>query len=307
MPFEKAAKTANRLKLLVYGESGTGKTITALHFPAPAVFDAERGTEFYGEKFDFDVHYTADSIEIIKDLEKLIKDPNGYKSLVIDSFTSVYEAILDRHLRYMRKKTGDKNYDLKPLDYKAIKNQVRMLVQMLLALDMNIIVTAQSKTLYEPGEFMKPVGTTPDGPKNLPYLFDTVLELTIDKKTGKRMARTEKDRSNNLPDEFEFTYQKLVEYWGVEGFEREAVSFTAQKKLDELAGRHHEVKIGTKQLMTAGIEASQLKELQSITKELGEETLSEKLQADYMVTSVLDLKSDEAAAFIEDLTQLATA
>ena len=306
MPFKKAAKTASRLKLYVYGESGTGKTVTALSFPSPAVIDTERGTNFYGNEFNFDVEQTTDPVKILKLIEELIGDPQGYKSLIIDPFTNVYEAILDRQIMYMRKKTGDKNYDLKPLDYKSVKTQVRAMVQMLLALDMNIIVTAQSKLLYDSTDsnFMKVVGTQPDGPKNLPYMFDTVIELTIDEE-GKRIAHVEKDRSNKLPREFEFTYSKLVEYWGVEGFEREAVSFEAQKKLDEMAGRHVEVVIGAKKVMTSGISADQIQKLQKISKQIGDEVFSQKLQDDFMVTSVLDLKNDEAAAFIDDLSALA--
>ena len=301
MPFKKAEKTASRLKLYVYGESGTGKTVTALSFPSPAVIDAERGTIFYGDKFDFDVKYTSNPTEVMTLIRELIIDPSGYKSLVIDPFTTIYEAILDQQTMFMRKKTGNKTYELKPLDYKAIKSQVRTIVQMLLALDMNIIVTARSKTLYESsdGNFMKVVGTQPDGPKNLPYLFDTVIEL---EKTaeGKRLAHVEKDRSNKLPEVFEFSYEALVEYWGLEGFEREPVQFVAQKKLDEMTGRHVEISLDGKPLMTAGITAPQIKTLQKLAKELGEEVFSGMLQTDYMISSVLDLKEDEADTLIKD-------
>ena len=67
----------------------------------------------------------------------------------------------------------------------------------------------------------------------------------------------------------------------------------------------YKVKIGNKQVMTSGISADQIKELQTISKAIGEETFSQKLQTDFMVTSVLDLKKDEASAFIEDLSALA--
>ena len=34
---KKASEEPVRLKMYVYGESGTGKTVTALHFPNPVV------------------------------------------------------------------------------------------------------------------------------------------------------------------------------------------------------------------------------------------------------------------------------
>jgi len=59
---------------------------------------------------------------------------------------------------------------------------------------MNVIVTARSATLYSQEEFMKILGTKPDGPKDLPYMFDVVLELTKTMRDGKEVfiARTEK-------------------------------------------------------------------------------------------------------------------
>ena len=65
---------------------------------------------------------------------------------------------------------------------------------------------------------MQVIGTQPDGPKNLPYMFDTVLELTKDGE--KRMAIAHKDRTNSLPHEFEFTYQAFTDALGIEGLER---------------------------------------------------------------------------------------
>ena len=50
----------------------------------------------------------------------------------------------------------------------------------MLALDMNIIVTSQSKVLYSSEEFMKVLGTTADGPKNFAHMFDVVIELKKD-------------------------------------------------------------------------------------------------------------------------------
>ena len=48
-PFQPAASSDRRLKLLLWGDSGVGKTTLALQFPHPAVIDLEGGTEHYGD------------------------------------------------------------------------------------------------------------------------------------------------------------------------------------------------------------------------------------------------------------------
>ncbi|MBT7929339.1 AAA family ATPase, partial [Candidatus Peregrinibacteria bacterium] len=207
--FKKASKKARRLKMYIYGESGSGKTVTSLHFPSPAMIDAEKGTDFYGELFDFERIQTNDPDEINAALDELLKDPGDVKTLILDPFTAVYEAMQDAQLRRMRVKNNNKNYTLQPVDFKLLKSNVKGLIQKLLALDLNIICTARARVEYsqEPGEFMKPVGLKPDGPKDLPYMFDVVLELK-ETPDGKRLASTIKDRTNTLPNSFEFSYEQ---------------------------------------------------------------------------------------------------
>ena len=143
--FKKAQPSAQRLKMLIYGEAGTGKTVTSLHFPNPAVVDTEKGTEYYGAMFDFHKIESFNPDKVSEALDELLEDPQGFKTLVIDPFTVLYDGIIDKHVSRMRKKTGNPDYTLQPLDYKHIKSDVKMLVSKLLALDLNIIVTARSK------------------------------------------------------------------------------------------------------------------------------------------------------------------
>ena len=51
--FTQAEKESKRLKMYIFGESGTGKTVTSLKFPSPVMIDAEKGSDFYGSEFDF--------------------------------------------------------------------------------------------------------------------------------------------------------------------------------------------------------------------------------------------------------------
>jgi len=300
--FEKATPKARRLKMYIYGESGTGKTITSLHFPNLAVVDAEKGTDYYGKLFDFDRIQTSDPTEVEKAIDELLKDPKDYKTFVIDPFTAVWETMQDKRLKRMRLKNNNPNYALQPLDWGFLKSSIKGLIKKLLALDMNIICTARAKTAYSQaeGDFMKAIGLVADGPKELPFLFDVVLELSV-AEDGKRYATVIKDRTNTMPDKFEFTYEEFVKFIGNEELEREPVVINQQQAMDSYTTRNHDVTFKGKNIKTAGVTEEQLEALAKIADSDKKDALAEKLRVDYMVTSLLDLKEDEAAVLLKDL------
>ena len=289
--------------MYIYGETGTGKTVTALHFPSPAVIDLERGTDFYSDPFDFVRIQTNDWDETVKAVDELITDPGDVKTLVIDPFTVAWEILQDKHLKRLRVKKNNPNYTLQPLDYKLIKGDLKSFVNKLLAVDLNIIITARSKPEYssDSGEFMKILGQKPDGPKEIPYLFDVVLELSK-QADNTRMAKVVKDRTNKLPETFEFTYHKLVEYFGLKDLERAPVVLRGLQELDKLANRNTTIKFDGKDLKTAGITADTLTAIKDAIADMDETKIKEKLNDDYSVQSLLDLREDEAQLFLKDIT-----
>ena len=305
--FKPAEKEAKRLKMYVFGDSGTGKTVTSLKFPKPVMIDAEKGSDYYGSMFDFERLQTSDPKIVNQALDELLKDPKDYKTLVIDPFSIVYDRILNLQESKMKMKTGNPGYSLQPLDYKHIKGAVKQLVYKLLALDLNVILTARSKPLYsnDGGEFMKIIGSTADGPKELPYMFDIVLELSIHK-DGTRVAHVHKDRTNKLPKgnldaaghaTFDFNNETFEECFGT-GLTRKASVDTQAENLNKTTERTVEVEYNKQKVKTAGIQAQHLKVLEEISKDIGEDTLKQKIQEDYSVSSILDLKNDEASFLI---------
>ena len=86
------------MKILIYGESGSGKTVFALSFPKSIVVDSEDGYSWYeGTERTRNVVGILDS-QSYDDLENLmdeLDDANDeeFSSLVIDSETKVYENI----------------------------------------------------------------------------------------------------------------------------------------------------------------------------------------------------------------------
>ena len=146
------------------------KTVTSLNFPDPVVIDYDGGTDWYTKVFKFKRLRTTDVDQSIQAIDELIKDPAGAKTVVIDSMTKFWELMQEKHLKRLRVKKGNPAYTFQPIDYKAIKGDVKSFINKLLALDLNIVATAQSKNVYsqDSGEFMKVVDTEPDGPKEAP-------------------------------------------------------------------------------------------------------------------------------------------
>lgn len=266
--------------------------------------DTEKGTNFYGDNFDFFRIQTQDHEIVGQAVDELLKDPKDFKTLVIDPIRRIDDSIVLRQLKRMRVKKNNPTYSLAPLDYKTIKEERNILFRKILSLDMNIIFTAPTKNQYseDESEFMKIIGVQPDGPRDLPYLVDVLLRLEIDD-DGVRYAIVEKDRSNRLPERFEFSYPSFVKYLGVGGLEREAVKFDQQASFNEAAGRNKEVVFQGTTINTAGITAIQMEELQKIVETLDEETVNHKLLDEYAVTSALDLREDEATLFITSLQE----
>ncbi len=300
--FKKAKVEADRLKMYIYGKTGTGKTRTALHFPNPAVIDPERGTSLYGKEFDFFVLETSDPKTIMDSMDELLADPGDFKTFVIDPITLVYDQIQRNREDYLKAKTGNTMYELQPLDYKGIKTDLKIFTTKLLSLDMNIIVTARSKSLYAPGKFMQEIGQQPDGPKDLPYLFDVVLELFVDAQ-GNRMARVEKDRTNKLPAVFPFTYDSFVQYLGMDALTRKANAETQKTNLNKLNERTTKITLDGEVIYTAGVTAETLLALRAATQGADPEKLADHLKDSFEVESMLDLSERSAKTLLASIIE----
>ncbi|MGC8732825.1 MAG: ATP-binding protein [Halothiobacillaceae bacterium] len=227
-PFQKARSLDRRLKLFLWGDSGVGKTTLSLQFPKPVVIDLEGGTDLYGESFDFDVLRASTADEVMGAVEWLLTHPHSYRTLVIDPITVYWDALQKKWSDiFLRRNKGSKGYkfefyDLQPRDWMTVKAEFKDLIRKLIALDMNVIVTARQKVQYTDGAFMKAIGETFDGEKSLPYLFDTIVRLYRDDK-GRFLGECLKDRSNRLPPgEFECSFARFEELFGKKALARKA-------------------------------------------------------------------------------------
>ena len=212
---KKPTNKTKRLKLFMYGDAGVGKTTAGLQLPMPYIIDAERGTENYHKKVNKiggAVFNTTEILEVIDEVRKLSTEEHDFKTLVIDPITPLYFDLIDKCELEVGSEFGR--------HYGEANKYMKRLINLIMRLDMNVVVTAHAKVVY--GDDMKKLGITFDGWKKLDYIFDLVLELRKQTPT-KRYAKVVKTRIESFPDgeTFEWNYDSLTERFSQAELERD--------------------------------------------------------------------------------------
>lgn len=208
-----------RLKALFYGSAGVGKTTAAIQFPKPYLIDTEKGATNdqyvnHLKKSGGVIFQTTDFDDLVKEVKALLTEKHEFKTLIIDPLTTLYNDLLD--------KSAIKNGTDFGRHYNEANKQVKHLLNLLLRLDMNVIITSHAKNEY--GQNMSVLGQTFDCYKKLDYLFDLVFE--IQKRGQNRIGIIKKSRIELFPDTetFPFSYDEIAERYGRDVLERDAVA-----------------------------------------------------------------------------------
>ena len=217
----KPEKIEKRLKALFYGSAGVGKTTAAIQFPKPYLIDTEKGaenTQYVNilKKNGGVIFQTTDFEELISEIKSLLTEKHEYKTLVIDPLTTLYNDLLDKAAIKVGSEFGR--------HYGEANKSMKHLLNLLLRLDMNVIVTSHSKNEY--GKDLSILGQTFDCYKKLDYLFDLVFE--IQKRGKQRVGIAKKSRIEAFPDgeTFPFCYDEIADRYGRNILEKEAVAQT---------------------------------------------------------------------------------
>lgn len=232
-----------RLKLLLYGRAGVGKTTAAIQFPNSYILDTERGTDFYAKTINQNgsvVLPTSNPDEIKEELNALLTEKHSYKTLIVDPITQVYNAVQEKWTKIFEKHSKiQKDSEVQDFGlryWSKVKSEFKALQRIILSLDMNVIILSHQKDVYGAG-FSK-VGVTFDSIKNEDYIYDLVFRL--EKRGNKRLAIKEKERAeigkNKFPDEFEWSYNNFIKYYGKEVIEKEAIplNMATKEQVDKL-------------------------------------------------------------------------
>jgi hypothetical protein len=275
-PFKTAQNVEPKMKVLVYGASGVGKTYFALSGKGKvAVIDTEGGTAHYAGRpglAEFDVLPTKTYKDVKAAVEYIAANPKAYTTLVIDPLTVIWETLQDaaqikRAAANAAKGRGSgivEETDLEMLDWGRIKRQYKSLLTAIINLPIHTIVVAREKDDTEKrGDQIVRIGSKPDCEKGTPYFFDSVLRMSVE--SGVRKMTVVKDRtgSNDLKAEivdptFESVFAKALGVKG--GVKREQMDEAVAAALDaeeepagdELAGN---IRIA---LVAAGIDSDAL-------------------------------------------------
>lgn len=225
------SKIEKRLKALFYGAAGVGKTTAAIHFPKPYVIDTERGCENDQyrkilEESGGAIFQTTDFEDLIVEVKSLLSEKHDYKTLIIDPLTNLYNDLLDKNAIKVGTEFGR--------HYGETNKSMKHLLNLLLKLDMNVIITSHSKNEY--GNNLAIIGTTFDCYKKLDYLFDLVIE--VQKRGKERIGLIKKSRIESFEESsvMPFSYEEIAKLYSKDLLEREAspVKFASRTQIQEL-------------------------------------------------------------------------
>lgn len=171
-----AGLSANGVKLLVYGNSGAGKTSLIPTLPSPIVLSAEGGLLSIQ---DANVSYIE--IASMSDLQEAYQwlldsqEAKVFQSVALDSISEIGEVVLN----YERKQTKDPRQA-----YGAMQEQITDIIRAFRDLpNRHVYFTAKcEKSQDETGKMLY----APSMPGNktgqsLPYFFDEVMALRVEK------------------------------------------------------------------------------------------------------------------------------
>ena len=249
-----------RLKMFVYGPSGIGKTTAAIMFPNSYIIDTEHGNDYYADtisKSGSVVFHSNIFSEIKAELETLLVEDHGYKTLIIDPITILYQSIQDEWSRrfesQLREKGEDKKAEMGDFGLRfwgKIKSDYKSIQRLINRLDMNVIVTAHQKDVY--GSNSIKVGVSFDSMKGDDYFFDNVVRL--EKRGQQRFAIMEKERAeigkNKFPSEFEWSYENFLKFYGAKAIEKkaEAMKLATPEQVEKINRLLQVVKIDQEQI-----------------------------------------------------------
>lgn len=238
MPALNSLKPEQNIRMLLFGDSGTGKTCFATGWPGPihyADFDGKVNSAaafLHGspklDEITYENYAPVDDkgsagLRFNTDLGKMRKDGKLPGTLVLDSLTT----FSDEMMRYlMRLNPGIKRMDTKGaatpamLDYQVARLFFKQVLGELLNLPCNLVVTAHIQVDKDEitGEILRTPMLAGKLSRELPILFPEVHRSFV--RDRKYWAQTKSDarfqcrtQIRGLPAEIELKYESLIKQY----------------------------------------------------------------------------------------------
>lgn len=193
--FKKATKKQSKMRVLLEGASGSGKTYSALTLASAisdkiAVIDTERGSaSLYSDTFDFDVLELTPPYSPERFIEAIrAAEDAGYEVIVMDSITHEWKGeggCLDIHGQI-----GGNSFAA----WKKVTPRHDKFVNAILGSSCHVICTCRSKADYQLEDGGRKVikqGTSPEQRDGLDFEMTLVFDLNQN-----NLATASKDRTN---------------------------------------------------------------------------------------------------------------
>lgn len=196
-----------KLKAMLYGTFGAGKSWAALGFPAPFYFDTEGGADLahYQKKLKAagggylgPKDGTQNAEFLIEQIKALATERHGYKTLIVDSITKLYQTIIANEQERLQSVNQP---DAFGASKKPAVRFMRQLVNWVGKLDMNVWFIAHETTEWglDANGNRTEIGKAADCWDKLPY--ELHLALWVQKRgTTARVAIVKKTRLLGFPE-----------------------------------------------------------------------------------------------------------
>lgn len=200
--FKKASKKGSKLRLALFGVSGSGKTFSALRIASGlgqkiAVIDTERGSASkYSDRFSFDVAECEKPT--INNLKMIIDQAKGYDVLIIDSLSHAWMELLQEVEQIAKSRYGGNTWSA----WSEGTPKQQGFINSILNFPGHIISTMRVETNWttmtnEKGKTVPVrIGEAPKQGKGMEYEFDMLMQLSQD-----HIAQVVKDRTGKYQDE----------------------------------------------------------------------------------------------------------
>lgn len=209
------------VKLLIYGESGVGKTVFASSWPNPVFLDIDKGmASVQREVHRFEINSWED---LSNATMFLATEPHPFQTVILDSLNELQYLSMRNVISTFT--TVRRSYESLPSisDYGKMLDDFDKVVRYTKALKLNVVFIAQ----VAPREFetdpVQPQFIGKSTARNLSRMMDVIGYL--DKKDSTEGAKIRymvfdavnyvtKDRSGKLPQQIENpTYDQLAKFW----------------------------------------------------------------------------------------------
>jgi hypothetical protein len=209
------------VKFLVYGESGSGKTVFSSSWPGVVFLDIDKGMSSVKRPVHrVPIEYWEDLVEAV---DMLANEQHPFETVVLDSLNELQYLTLRNVVKTYP--SIRRSYDSLPAisDYGKMLSDFDMMIRYIRSLPMNVVFIAQVAPREYETDPVQPQFTGKATSRNISRMMDVVGFL--DKKESTEGAKTRymifdavnyvtKDRSGSLPQSVENpTYDKLLPFW----------------------------------------------------------------------------------------------